>query len=228
MTEPETHLPPEDEADLVALADGNLDPARTLEVEARVAADSVLADALAEQRAALALLATADTVAMPPALRLRVAEIEARGGRVRRRLRIWIPAFGAAMAAATAAAVLMLTSGGPGVDDVINAALRPATAEASPREQIDGLTFPDYEDWRATGARSDVIGGRPTRTVFYERDGKRVAYTIVAGPALDGGEKRRLMEIDGRAAVQWTKAGHTCLVSGHVDAATLINLVEST
>ena len=100
MTEPETHLPPEDEADLVALADGNLDPARALEVEARVAADSVLADALAEQRAALALLATADTVAMPPALRLRVAEIEARGAGVcgagcgsgsRRSARRWPP-----------------------------------------------------------------------------------------------------------------------------------------
>ena len=147
---------------------------------------------------------------------------------MRRRLRIWIPAFGAAMAAATAAVVLMLTSGGPGVDDVIGAALRPATADASPREEIDGLTFPTYEDWRATGVRSDVIGGRQTRTVFYERDGRRIAYTIVAGPALDGGETRRLMKIDGRPAVQWTKAGHTCLVSGDVDVATLINLVAST
>jgi anti-sigma factor RsiW len=226
MTEPETHLPPDDEADLVALADGNLDAARTLEVEARVAADPTLAGALAEQRAALALLAAADGVAMPAALRLRVAEIEARGVRVRRRVRMWIPAFGAAMAAATAAVVLMLTSGGPGVGDVIGAALRPATAEASSREQIDGLTFPTYEKWHATGARTDVIGGRRTRTVFYERGGKRIAYTIVARPALDGGEKRRLLKIDGRPAVQWTRDGRTCLISGDVDAATLINLVE--
>ena len=38
MREPDTHLTPEDEADLVALADGNLDAARRAEVEARVAA----------------------------------------------------------------------------------------------------------------------------------------------------------------------------------------------
>jgi anti-sigma factor RsiW len=226
MTEPETHLPPDDEADLVALADGNLDPARRLEVEARVAADPVLADALGTQRAALALLATVDAVSMPPALRLRVSEIEARGARARRGLRLWIPAFGAAMAAATTAIVLMLASGSPGVDDVVTAALRPATAEASPREQIDGLTFPSYKKWQATGKRADVIGGRETRTVFYERDGKQIAYTIVAGPALEGGEKRRLMKIDGRPAVQWIRDGHTCLISGDVDAATLINLVE--
>jgi hypothetical protein len=139
---------------------------------------------------------------------------------------MWTPACGAAMPAPTAAVVLMLTSGGPGVGDVIGAALRPPTAEASPREQIDGLTFPTYEKWHATGARTDVIGGRPTRTVFYERGGKRIAYTIVARPALGGGEKRRLMKIDGRPAVQWTRNGRTCLISGDVDAATLINLVE--
>jgi hypothetical protein len=224
MTEPERNLPPEGEADLVALADGNLDRSRTLEVEARVAADPVLADALAGQRAALALLATADAVAMPRALRLRVAEIEARGARVRRRLRLWIPAAGAAVAAAI---VLMLfTGGGPGVDDVVGAALRPATAEASAREQIDGLKFPTYENWRATGTRSDVIGGRRTRTVFYERDRRQIAYTIVARPALGGGENRRLMKIHGRPAVQWTRDGHTCLISGDVDAVTLINLME--
>lgn len=224
MTEPERNLPPEDEADLVALADGNLDRSRTLEVEARVAADPVLADALAGQRAALALLATADAVSMPPALRLRVAEIEARGARVRRRLRLWIPAAGAAV---TAAIVLMLFSGGgPGVADVVGAALRPATAVASAREQIDGLTFPTYKQWRATGTRTDTIGGRRTRTVFYERDGRQVAYTIVARPALGGGEERQLMKIDGRPAVQWTRDGHTCLISGDVDAVTLINLVD--
>jgi anti-sigma factor RsiW len=226
MNEPGTQLPPEDEADLVALADGNLDPARLPEVEARVAAHPALADALARQRAALALLATADTVAMPPALRMRVAELEAGRTRTRRRLRAWIPAFGTAMAAATAAVVLMLSSGGPGVEDVISAALRPATAEASPQEQVDGLIFPAYEKWHATGTRTDVIGGRDSRTVFYERDdGKRIAYTIVARPGIGGGA-RRLMTIGGRPAVQWTRDGRTCLISGDVDAVTLINLAE--
>lgn len=229
MNEPDTHLPPSVEADLVALADDNLDAARRAEVQARVAADPVLADALSEQRCALALLATAGAVPMPPALRARVEEIGAqRRSRTRRRLRLrlWLPAFGAAMATASAAIVLMVAGGGPGVEDVIDAAVRPATAEASPREQIDGLVFPSYPEWRATGARTDVIGGRTMRTVFYEREGRKIAYTIVARPALPGGEKRRLLEIDGRPAVQWTKDGHTCLISGDVDADVLNDLVD--
>jgi hypothetical protein len=222
MHEQQTQLRPGDEADLVALADGNLDAARRAEVEARVAAEPALADGLRGQRAALALLATADAVAMPPALRARVAELELGRPRTRRRLRLWIPALGAAMAAA--AIVLMLASGGPAVDDVIDTALRPATADAARREQIDGLRFPHYERWRAVGARSDEIGGRATRTVFYERDGKRIAYTIVARPALGGGGRPRLLKIDGRPVVQWNKDGHTCLVSGDVDAVTLLDL----
>lgn len=224
MHEPETHLPPEDEADLVALADGNLDAARRAEVEARIAAEPALAEALRGQRAALALLATADTVAMPPALRARVCALRAGRARARRRVRPWIPLLGAAMATAAAAIVLMLTSSDPGVEDVVDAALRPATAAAAPREQIDGLRFPRYGRWRAVGARSDEIGGRATRTVFYERDGKRIAYTIVARPALPGGERRRLLRVDGRPAVQWNRASHTCLISGDVDAVTLVNL----
>ena len=226
MTEPDTQLPPADEADLVALADGNLDPARCAEVQARVAADPTLADALNGQRAALALLATAGAVPMPPALRARVTELEIRRRRARHRLRLWIPVFGATMATACAAIVLMLAGGGPGVDDVIAAAVRPATAEASPREQIDGLVFPSYPTWHATGARTDVIGGRTMRTVFYERQGRKIAYTIVARPALPGGEKRRFLEIDGRPAVQWTKDGHTCVISGDIDADTLNDLVD--
>jgi anti-sigma factor RsiW len=225
MTESETYLPPEDEADLVALADGNLSPARRAEMEARVAAEPRLAFALSQQRAALVLLSTAGAVSMPPALQARVVELEAGRERSRRRLRLWLPAFGAAMATAAAAIVLMVAGGGPGVHDVITAALRPATAEAAPREQIDGLRFPHYYDkWRAVGSRADVIGGRSMRTVFYERDGKRIAYTIVARPALDGGGPRRLLRIDGRQAVQWTRADHTCLISGDVDPATLVNL----
>jgi anti-sigma factor RsiW len=226
MTESDPHLPPSDEADLVALADGNLDAASRAEVEARVAASPTLAEALRCQRQALALLATADAVTMPPELRARVCELQAGRVRPRRRLRIWVPAFGAAMATAAAAIVLMVASSGPGVDDVLVAGLRPATAEAAPHEQIDGLTFPAYENWRATGVRTDSIGGRETRTVFYERDGMEIAYTIVARPAIPGGEQRRLLEIGGRPAVQWTKDGHTCLVSGNVAPATLVDLAS--
>jgi hypothetical protein len=226
MNESDTHLPPQVEADLVALADGNLDATRRAEVEARVAAEPALAEALTCQRAALALLATAGAVAMPPALRARVCELHARRGRERRRLRLWIPVFGAAMATAAAAIVLLVASGNPGVEDVIDAALRPATADAAPREQIDGVRFPAYPEWRAAGARTDDIGGRATRTVFYKRGGKTIAYTIVARPALPGGEHRRVLTLHGRPAVQWTRAGHTCLISGDVSVATLLELVD--
>ena len=221
MTEPETHLPPAVEAELVALADGNLRFERRLEVEARVAASPALADALACQRAALAMLATAGAVTMPPALRARVAELQRRR---RRRLRLWVPVFGAAMAAAAAAVVLLVASGGPRVEDVLTAALRPATASAAPRERIDGLAFPRYPRWRAVGARADTIDGRATRTVFYERGGRRVAYTIVARPALPG---RGLLTVHGRRAVQWTRAGHTCLISGDVAPAVLVGLAAT-
>ena len=71
-----------------------------------------------------------------------------------------------------------------------------------------------------------MIDGRATRTVFYERRGRRVAYTIVARPALPGGGQ---LTFHGRRAVQWTRAGHTCLVSGDVDPAVLVDLAaEST
>ena len=226
MYEPDTHLPPEDEADLVALADGNVDAARRAEIESRVAAEPALAAALSRQRMALALLSTADAVRMPPELRARVAELERRSLRARRRLRLWIPVFGAAMATAAAAIVLLLASGGPAVDDVLAAAVRPPTAAAASREQIDGLRFPRYEHWRAVGARVDEISGRATRTVFYARDGRTIAYTIVARPALPGGSRPHVVRAGGHPAVQWSRAGHTCLVSGHVDAAVLLDLAR--
>jgi anti-sigma factor RsiW len=56
MTEPFSQ---QTEADLVALADGRLSPVRAAEVQASVAADPVLAAALAAQRAALGAIAAA-------------------------------------------------------------------------------------------------------------------------------------------------------------------------
>jgi hypothetical protein len=217
MTEPDTHLPPEDEADLVALADGNLPRARRAEVEARVAGEPALAAALERQRAALALLASLTTPA-PLELRLRVDELKAQRRHLRRRR--WIPAAFVATAAATAALLLLLAGTGPAVDHVIAVALRPATAPAGANEQVDGLRFPQPKQWHVAGVRRDVVDGRETRTVFYERDGKRIAYTIVARPALDGA-RRRLRTADGRAGLAWTREGRTCLISGHVDPAVL-------
>ncbi|HEX5619709.1 MAG TPA: hypothetical protein VFX51_14905 [Solirubrobacteraceae bacterium] len=216
MTEPDTHLTPEDEAGLVALADGNLSAARRAEVEARVAADPALAAALARQRKALAMLADLDTPA-PLALRLRVEELKENRRRLRRGR--WIPAAFLATASATAALLLILISGGPAVEDVFAGTQGPATAPAAGNEEIDGASFPHPDGWTATGSRTDEIGGRATKTVFYEKDGQQIAYTIVAAPALQ--EHDWILRSGKRLAYAWPKDNRTCIISGNVDEAML-------
>jgi anti-sigma factor RsiW len=216
MTEPDTHLTPEDEAELVALADGNLSPARRAEMEARVAAEPALADALARQRKALAMLADLDTPA-PLELRLRVEELKAHRRRLWRGR--WVPAAFLATASVTAALLLVLISGGPAVEDVFAGTQGPATAPAAGSEQIDGVGFPQPEGWQAVGTRTDNVGGRATRTVFYEKGDQRIAYTIVARPALQ--EHDWVMRSGHLLAYAWPKDGRTCIISGSVDEATL-------
>jgi hypothetical protein len=73
------------------------------------------------------------------------------------------------------------------------------------------------------GTRTDEIGGRKTRTVFYEKDGKRIAYTIVEGDALSApgdaatatreGTELQWIESEGRTVVTWERGGHTCVLS---------------
>jgi anti-sigma factor RsiW len=236
MNGPHEQLPPEDEADLAALADGCLYGARRAELEARVAAEPALAAALERQLAALAMI-SASTVPAPPALRMRVEAIEAeRAGRRPpwqwRPARRWLPATGLALAATLAALVVLAGTPGPAVDDVLAVALRPATAQASIgggewlAEQVDGVRFPRYAKWRATGTRVDVVEGRQVRTVFYERQGTVIAYAVVAGPALESSEElRRITEPGDRVAVTWTRRGRTCVIVGRgVDAAVLAKL----
>jgi anti-sigma factor RsiW len=273
---PRPRLSAADEADLAALADGRLEPARRAAVQARVDADPVLAAALAEQRAAVrALAVVSEQVSAPPALRARVAELQRAAARPSRRA-AWAqrrraggsqdgraadddargsrdgPAVGgdarrarvlrpgrllpAGGLVAAAVVVLFLALGGePTVQSALAAASRPpqAAARTDParpkllREQVDGVRFPDYGakfGWRAAGVRSDDLDGRTMRTVFYERAGQRVAYSIVSGDALDqpGGARRfsregvalRGFSGDGRNAVTWRRGGHTCVLSG--------------
>jgi hypothetical protein len=164
----------------------------------------------------------------PLDLRLRIEELRA----ARPPLRPWArrsrPAIAAAFAlAATLIAFAVLLAGrGPVVDDVLAVALRPATAPATTGEPFEGIRFPHYEQWRATGARTDVIDGRRVRTVFYERDGRTIAYAIVAGPALDDVGELRAVRGDGDlVAVTWTRRGRTCMIIGAgVDADALARL----
>jgi hypothetical protein len=252
MSEPYP-LSESDEADLAALADGRLDPARRAEVEARVEAEPELAAALARQRRGLiAIAAAAEDVSAPLALRVRIEAMQKEAAAPRRRgfrlpsLGRWLPAAGLAAAAAVAVLVVLVAGGGPSVDSMVAAALRPPVAAVSVdpnqerllRQQVEGVRFPNYAGkfgWEAAGMRTDELDGRLTRTVFYRRDGRDVAYTIVAGDALpwpddaaraerEGIELRSFTQ-DGRTVVTWLRQGHTCVLSGEgVDARTLIEL----
>ena len=95
--------------ELAALADGSLDPERRAEVEGQIEASPILADRLAEQERAVALLRGAgDEVEAPAGLRARLeAQRSARTVRTPRRLALG----GVAVAAVAAAAIVAVVVG---------------------------------------------------------------------------------------------------------------------
>jgi Anti-sigma-K factor rskA, C-terminal len=103
------------EEELAALADGALAPERRAELEARIEASPILADRLAEQERAVALLRGAgDEVEAPAGLRTRLdAQRSARTVRTPRRLALGGVAA-AAVAAAAIVAVVVVGSGSSG------------------------------------------------------------------------------------------------------------------
>ncbi|MHB1837511.1 MAG: hypothetical protein ACYCXW_21410, partial [Solirubrobacteraceae bacterium] len=99
-----------------------------------------------------------------------------------------------------------------------------------------GIPFPNWTQvggWRAVGARTDSLGGRRVKTVFYAaRGGMRVGYAIVSGPALTtmrgttvtlySGMRFTLASVAGARLITWRRDGHTCVVAGRsVSDATL-------
>jgi hypothetical protein len=275
------YIEPDLAADLAALADGSLDPARRAEVAERMAQSPDLTAALAEQQQAIALLSRAAEVRAPEPLRERVQELANRsriparrradrppaassspGGERpphRRGLRV-AAAGGALLAAAAAAIIAVAVSGGsataPGLPPYLAAAARPATM-APPTESsahrnqlaigVGGVTFPYWEDefgWRATGARTDLVAGRPLTTVFYANaGGGRIGYSIVAGPpprvsgstaayrhgvtVWHDGVRYWLWGARGTRVVVWTRSGHGCILSGRgVSAGALLMLAS--
>lgn len=209
---PENPTPDIDDAlaaDLAALADGSLDPARREEVLQEAAGSPEVEAMLEEQRRALALLAKADEAKAPEALEARVQELVAarRGGRLRGGARRSRPrGFGRPAIALTAAAViagaavlgvvLSASSGthAPTLSAFVAIGDQPATAAAprkvpGARQQLDasveGVSFPYWEDrfgWKARGSRADAIEHHSVTTVFYgDSAGGRVTYSIVAG-----------------------------------------------
>jgi anti-sigma factor RsiW len=237
-------LSEDEEGELVAYVDGQLEPDRRAAVEARAAADPSYNAALMRQQAGRNAIATAaESTGAPLALRTRVEALSAAPGRrhgERRpsaRTRLggirWPGAGLVAGALAAVLAAVFLAGGGPAVEDVAAAAVRPPTAAIAPvagdskllRERQDDVVFPNFAGkfgWEATGTRTDEIDGRETRTVFYEKDGREIAYTVVGGDALDEpdadesvveGTVIRELEAGGRNVVTWRRNGQTCVLS---------------
>jgi hypothetical protein len=223
------------ERDLAALADGSIDPDHRSELERRVKASPRLQALLDEQRRAIALSRRDDRA--PQRLRRRIeAERARRGGR---RIRLRIGAAAAGLAALALALVLALPGGNgsePSIADAAALSARGATAPAPPRYddsralldlEVEGVPYPNWEHrfgWRAVGARADSVGNRHAKTVFYARNGRRIGYTIVSGPALPVPSEALRLVRDGtdlqsdrlgnRVVVTWTREGHTCVLAG--------------
>jgi anti-sigma factor RsiW len=238
-------LTAEEEADLVAFVDGRLQPDRRARVEARAEKDPAYRAALLQQEVGRnAVVAAAEATGAPLALKTRVEEMgPARGRRqgvrgpsARTRLGgIRWPAGGVVVGAfAVVLAAIVIIGGSPGVEDVAAAAERAPRAAVAPvpptskllHERVADVNFPNYAGkfgWKAVGTRTDEIDGRATRTVFYEKNGKRIGYTVVSGAALDPpgeavqttreGTVLWAYRSDGRDIVTWRRRGHTCVLS---------------
>jgi hypothetical protein len=232
--------------ELAALADGSLSSERQALLEERVAASPELQSALEEQRRAVAAVRGIDVEA-PAGLRARVEA--QRRARIRpRRLALGV---GFATAAAAAAVLLLVTLpggvSGPSLAEAATLATRPAVEPSPPPlaaepklldANVEGVAFPAWEEkfgWKTAGARADTLDGRETETVFYEKNGKRIGYTIVGGDALDvpadthpakrEGTPVIVLQAGDRSVVTWERNGRTCVLSGKgVPAGTLVKL----
>jgi hypothetical protein len=235
------------ERDLACLADGTIEPRRREQVERSVAASGELQARLRDQLTAVAAVRTLASERAPATLRMRRRLLErAAGPRASGRRVSWLgrkrsPALGLGMAGALAAAVSVLvvlggSQPGPTVADAATLAVRPATAAVAeppddgtrlPDVRAAGLPFPYWEDrfgWVATGVRHDDVDGRVLTTVFYDRGGRDIAYTIVPGTSLRAGHGVRTLRHGAlelstfttghRLVVMWLRRGHTCVLSG--------------
>ena len=150
------------EEELAALADGSLAPERRAELEAQIDASPILADRLAEQERAIALVrGAAEEVGAPAGLRARLeAQRSPRTVRTPRRLALGVVAAAAVAAAAIAFAVV--GSGSHGAR--YRAALAPTALVPGARGEAT-LTKTSY-GWRIHLHASELprlAGGR-----FYE------------------------------------------------------------
>jgi hypothetical protein len=222
---------------LASLADGSLQGYERAELEARLASSPTLRAALERQRTGATALRGVD-LAAPAGLRARVEAARASARPTPRRRRRWTIGgpIAAAAAAAALVAILVLPSGtsNPTVPEVASLYQRPAIAAvgADPSNtkllaaDVEGVPFPNWKGefgWREAGTRTDELGGRTARTVFYRQDGRRIAYTIVSGDGIrapSGSHPTRINGVNlhsfdsgGRHVVTWWRDGRTCVLS---------------
>ncbi len=238
-------------AELCALADGSLPAERREAVEARVASSPELREVLERQRRAVRAMSA--LAAEQPSESLRQTVLAERAGPARgrpargRRLAPRIALAGVAgVAAATVLAIALIGGpGGPTVAEAASLAARPATAPAPSSIAgtsrlaigVEGVAFPDFSSWsgwRPLGVRRDRLEGRAATTVFYGRDGRRIAYVIVSGDALPrpaggqttpvGGVEYQTLRLSDRLAVTWRRGGHTCILLGQASRVELISM----
>ena len=227
-------------AELSALADGTLDPARRAEVQARVSASPELSALYArERRVVVALHEARATERAPAGLRARVGAARPAPRAAARRRFTYAGGVAGALAAVALVLALALPGGTPGAPSVSDAAALASRGPAVPppapdpmnpavrlNQSVGAVYFPNWTSsfgWRAVGARTDRLDGQKAITVYYEWRGVRIAYTIVGAPALkepgvrstwlDGTELRTLT-VNGRQVVTWRRSGDTCVLSG--------------
>jgi hypothetical protein len=225
-------------AELSVLADGRFGFIRQRRLEARVVTSPALRALYEEQRRAVKILRVTRQVHAPPALRTRIVGDRAVARRISPR-----PAYAMTLVGALALVVLALslvlprgTPNAPSLSQAAALASRGSVGSAPPPDPTDPSTelgrrvgkiyFPNWSSrfgWRAVGQRVDYLDGRLTVTVYYAGHGRRIAYTIVAAPALAQpratvrrleGTELRTLTINDRLVVTWRRAGHTCVLSG--------------
>ncbi len=245
--EPLDSLTERDRRDLTALADGSLPSRRRAAIEARLTGSPELRVALRRQQLAVAALGAIEVEA-PAQLRARIPAGSRTPASRRRPWLAWAGAGAAALAAATLT-VAMLTGGAaePTVVETAElSALAPTEPAPKPRTgepalltaSAEGLAYPNWRPefgWSAAGRRSDELGGRDAATVYYDKDGRRISYTIVSGEPLDApvdarrttleGTEFRIVRDDETTIVTWLRGRHTCVLAGKgVAGRTLVEL----
>jgi hypothetical protein len=210
-----------------------------------------------EQRMADLIQQVSASTHAPDSLRLRIDALREqpsvrapRGQRLRAGgLRLRAGLAGATASVAAVVAVVLVIAGGTAAPSLAAVTALAGRGPAGPAPGVDasapkallstavgGLHFPNWQSqggWRSTGQRTDTVSGRRVKTVYYTHDGTRLAYSIVAQPALAGSsgvnEPYKVVSHGRQVSVIWTVKGHTCVLSGvGVSQGTLWNLASTT